>query len=96
VVFNGSLIPGSLVLAYKIVRRVLDLPGSRLRRAIMAVVLFLTVLFWLATFVLGAFYDFDHPLIQIEAYGRVMQITFLLMLVLFYLYVTRPHGDGEK
>jgi len=96
IIFNGLMIPGSLVLAYKTVRRVLELPGSRLRRGFTAVVLFLTVLFWLSTFVFGAFDDFDHPLIQIESYLRVMQVTFLLMLLLFYLYATRPAGDDRK
>jgi hypothetical protein len=90
VVFNGLMIPGAFLLAYKTVRRVLDLPGSRFRKVITAVVLFLTVLFWLSTFVFGAFDDFDHPLIQIETYMRVMQVTFLLMLLLFYIYMSRP------
>lgn len=93
VVFNGLLIPGATLLAYKTVRRVLALPGSRLRRTVTAVVLFLTVIFWLATFVLGAFDDFDHPLLEIKLYVFVMKFTFLLMLLLFYIYVTRPHAD---
>jgi hypothetical protein len=96
VAFNGLLIPGAGVLAFLTVRRVLGLPGSRLRKTITAIVLFPTVLFWLSTFVLGAFDDFGHPLIEIESYLRLMQITFLLMLLLFYIYTTRPHGDDRK
>ena len=95
IIFNALMISGALVLAYKAVRRVLDLPGSRFRKSVTAVVLFLTVLFWLSTFVFGAFDDFDHPLINIETYLRIMQVTFLLMLLLFYICTKRPPADRE-
>lgn len=95
IAFNGLMIPGSIALAYRTVKRVLELPGSRARKVVTAVVLFLTVLFWLSTFVFGAFDDFDHPLIKIDSYLRIMQVTFLLMLLLFYIYATRPHDAGK-
>lgn len=97
IIYNAGLIIGSVYMAVFTVNRVLKLPGSRFRKVVTTVVLFLTVLGWLATFVLGAFDDFDYGLIDIEKYLRVMQVTLLLMILLFYIYTTRPADkDGDQ
>lgn len=90
IVYNAVLIVGSIYLAIRTVNRVLKLHGSKTRKVVTSAVLFLTVLGWIATFVLGAFDDFDYPIIHIETYLRVMQVTLLLIILLFYIYVTRP------
>lgn len=99
IIYNVGLIGGSIYMAVFTVNRVLKLGGSKFRKVVTAGVLFLCVLGWLATFILGAFDDFDHGLIDIEHYLRVMQVTLLLMIVLFYIYATRKPeddaGDGS-
>lgn len=90
IVFNAGLIGPALFFAHRTVKKVLQLPGSRSRKVVMAVVLFATVLTWLSSFVFGAFDDFNLPLITIETNLKIMQVSLLLIFLLLYLYVTRP------
>lgn len=96
IIYNAGLIIGSIYMAVFTVNRVLNLKGSRFRRVVTAVVLFPTVLGWLATFILGAFDDFDHALITIDHYLRVMQVTLILLIVLFYIWNARPSDPDDK
>jgi hypothetical protein len=95
IIYNVVLVGASIFLAVKTVSIVLKLRGSMTRRVITAVVLFLTVLGWVGTAVLGAFDDFDFPLIKDVIYMRLMQVTLLLIVALFYLYASKP-PETEK
>ena len=95
--YNATIIVVSILVAVKTVSQVLKLPGSRFRKTVTGCVLFVAVLGWLATAVLGAFDDFDYPLIGLENYVRVMYATLLFMFILFYIYVSSPaRSESDK